>query len=194
MAIRVGINGFGRIGRLFCRAAQGKDIEIVGVNDLTDSQTLAHLLRYDSIHGRSPQDVQTADDALVIDGKKIPVSAERDPAKLPWKKLGAQIVLESTGRFVDRAGASAHLSAGAERVIISAPAKDPDVTIVLGVNSDAYAASSRLQQKAMGENRDVVIDVIGAAEFDNRLVRYGSRIGAIEDGRMLREMFVVSVA
>ena len=138
MAIRVGINGFGRIGRLFCRAAQGKDIEIVGVNDLTDSQTLAHLLRYDSIHGRSPQDVQTADDALVIDGKKIPVSAERDPAKLPWKKLGAQVVLESTGRFVDRAGASAHLSAGAERVIISAPAKDPDVTIVLGVNSDAY--------------------------------------------------------
>ncbi len=138
MAIRVGINGFGRIGRLFCRAAGGKDIEIVGINDLTDPRTLAHLLKYDSIHGLCPQDVNPAEAGIVIDGRKIPVTAERDPAKLPWADLGARIVIESTGHFADREGASRHLEAGAERVIISAPAKDPDVTIVLGVNTDAY--------------------------------------------------------
>jgi len=138
MAIRVGINGFGRIGRLVFRAARDKDIEIVGINDLTDAKTLAHLLKWDSIHGRFPGEVGPADGAIVVDGTKIPVSAERDPAKLPWKQLGAQIVIESTGHFADREGAGKHLEAGAERVIISAPAKDPDVTIVLGVNSDAY--------------------------------------------------------
>jgi glyceraldehyde 3-phosphate dehydrogenase len=138
MAIRVGINGFGRIGRLVFRAARGKDVEFVGINDLTDAATLAHLLEYDSVHGRYPGDVAAGDGGLVVDGRKIPVSAERDPAKLPWKKLGAEIVIESTGHFVDRAGASKHLSAGAERVIISAPAKEPDVTVVLGVNEGAY--------------------------------------------------------
>ena len=138
MAIRVGINGFGRIGRLVFRAARGKDVEFVGINDLTDAGTLAHLLKYDSIHGRFPGDVEAADGAIVVDGVKIPVTAERDPSKLSWKKLGAQLAIESTGHFVDREGASKHLEAGAERVIISAPAKDPDVTIVLGVNSDAY--------------------------------------------------------
>ncbi len=138
MAIRVGINGFGRIVRLFCRATGGKDIEIVGINDLTDPRTLAHLLKYDSIHGLCPQDVKPAEDGILIDGRKIPVTAERDPAKLPWADLGARIVIESTGHFADREGASKHLEAGAERVIISAPAKDPDVTIVLGVNTDAY--------------------------------------------------------
>ncbi len=138
MAIRVGINGFGRIGRLFCRAAGGKDIEIVGINDLTDPRTLAHLLKYDSIHGHCPHDVKPAEDGILIDGRRIPVTAERDPAKLPWADLGARIVIESTGHFADREGASKHLEAGAERVIISAPAKDPDVTIVLGVNTDAY--------------------------------------------------------
>jgi glyceraldehyde 3-phosphate dehydrogenase len=138
MAIRVGINGFGRIGRLVFRAARGKDVEFVGINDLTDARTLAHLLKYDSIHGRFPGDVEAADGAIVVDGVKIPVTAERDPSKLSWKKLGAQLAIESTGHFVDREGASKHLEAGAERVIISAPAKDPDVTIVLGVNSDAY--------------------------------------------------------
>jgi len=138
MAIRVGINGFGRIGRLFFRAALDKDIEIVGINDLTDAATLAHLLKYDSIHGICRADIQTADDAIVVDGRKIPVSAERDPAALPWKSLGAQIIIESTGIFAHREGASKHLEAGAERVIISAPAKDPDVTLVLGVNTDAY--------------------------------------------------------
>jgi glyceraldehyde 3-phosphate dehydrogenase len=138
MATRVGINGFGRIGRLFFRAARGKDLDVVGVNDLTDAATLAHLLKYDSIHGRYPGDVEAADGAIVVDGRRIPVTAERDPAKLPWKRLGAQVVIESTGIFTDRAGASKHLAAGAERVVISAPAKDPDVTIVLGVNADAY--------------------------------------------------------
>jgi glyceraldehyde 3-phosphate dehydrogenase len=138
MAIRVGINGFGRIGRLFFRAARGQSIEVVGINDLTDAKTLAHLLKYDSIHGHYPGSVEAGQDAIIVDGVAIPIRAERDPAQLPWAKLGAEIVVESTGRFVDREGASKHLKAGAKRVIISAPAKDPDVTIVLGVNSDAY--------------------------------------------------------
>jgi glyceraldehyde 3-phosphate dehydrogenase len=138
MAVRVGINGFGRIGRLAFRAAQGRDVEVVGLNDLTDAKTLAHLLKWDSVHGRFPGEVEAEPDGLVVNGKRIPVSAERDPAKLPWKKLGAQIVVESTGHFAHREGASKHLDAGAERVIISAPATDPDVTIVLGVNSDEY--------------------------------------------------------
>ena len=138
MATRVGINGFGRIGRLAFRAARGKNLEIVGINDLTDAKTLAHLLKYDSVHRHFPGEVKAADGAIVVDGKKIPITAERDPAKLPWKQLGAEIVIESTGAFTDRAGASKHLEAGAERVIITAPATDPDVTIVLGVNTDAY--------------------------------------------------------
>jgi glyceraldehyde 3-phosphate dehydrogenase len=138
MGTRIGINGFGRIGRLVFRAARDKDVEIVGINDLTDAKTLAHLLKYDSIHGGYPGEVRADDGAIVVDGKRIPISAERDPAKLPWKDLGAALVIESTGRFADREGASKHLNAGAERVIISAPAKDPDVTIVLGVNDDDY--------------------------------------------------------
>ena len=141
MTTAVGINGFGRIGRLVLRAAQGTDLQIVGINDLTDAGTLAHLLKYDSIHGHFPGKVEAADSAIVVDGTKIPVSAERDPSKLPWKSLGAKLVIESTGHFTDRAGASKHLDAGAERVIISAPAKDPDVTIVLGVNTEAYDPS-----------------------------------------------------
>jgi glyceraldehyde 3-phosphate dehydrogenase len=139
MATRVGINGFGRIGRLVFRAAaEKKNLEIVGINDLTDAATLAHLLKYDSIHGHYPGEVKAADGAIVVDGRRIPVTAERNPAALPWKKLGATLVIESTGHFTDRAGASKHLEAGAERVIISAPAKDPDVTIVLGVNDADY--------------------------------------------------------
>ncbi len=136
--MRVGINGFGRIGRLALRAARGTPIECVGINDLTDAKTLAHLLKWDSVHGPFPGQVEAADDAIVVDGKRIPVTAEKDPAKLPWKKLGAKIVIESTGHFTARDGASKHLEAGAERVLISAPAKDPDVTIVLGVNTGAY--------------------------------------------------------
>ena len=139
MATRVGINGFGRIGRLVFRAAaEKKNLEVVGINDLTDAATLAHLLKYDSIHGHYPGEVKAAEGAIVVDGRRIPVSAERNPAALPWKKLGASLVIESTGHFTDRAGASKHLEAGAERVIISAPAKDPDVTIVLGVNDGDY--------------------------------------------------------
>lgn len=141
MSVRVGINGFGRIGRLVFRAARGRDIEIVGVNDLTDAKTLAHLLKYDSIHGRFPGTVEAADNAIIVDGHKIPVCAERDPANLPWKELGAQIVVESTGLFTKREMAAKHITAGAERVIISAPAPDPDATIVLGVNDDAYDPS-----------------------------------------------------
>jgi len=149
MATRIGINGFGRIGRLAFRAAQGVDLEIVGINDLTDARTLAHLLKYDSVHGRFPGQVEAADEALVVDGKRIPISAERDPAKLPWRDLGATLVVESTGHFASREGASKHLEAGAERVIISAPAVDPDLTVVLGVNGDAYdPASHRIVSNA----------------------------------------------
>ena len=138
MAVKVGINGFGRIGRLSFRAMRDKDIEVVGINDLVDAKTLAHLLKYDSVHGRYPDDVTSDGDGLVVAGKRIPVSAERDPAQLPWKKLGAQIVVESTGLFTGREAAGKHLEAGAERVIISAPATDPDVTVVLGVNTEEY--------------------------------------------------------
>ena len=138
MATPIGINGFGRIGRLAFRAARGKDLEVVGINDLTDAKTLAHLLKWDSVHGPYPGSVEAADDAIVVDGKRIPVSAERDPAKLGWKKLGAQIVVESTGFFTKRDDAAKHIAAGAERVIISAPATEPDATIVLGVNGDEY--------------------------------------------------------
>jgi glyceraldehyde 3-phosphate dehydrogenase len=138
MTVRVGINGFGRIGRLAFRAARGKDVEVVGINDLTDAKTLAHLLKWDSIHGPFPGSVEAGENAIVVDGKKIPVTAEKDPAKLPWKERGARIVIESTGHFTDRAGAAKHIEAGAERVIISAPAKGPDATIVLGVNGDSY--------------------------------------------------------
>ena len=138
MSVRVGINGFGRIGRLVFRAAQGRDVEVVGINDIADPKTLAHLLKYDSIHGRFAGQVEAADSALVVNGKRIPVYAERNPADLPWGKVGAQIAIESTGLFTARDKAAAHLDAGAERVIISAPATDPDVTIVLGVNDADY--------------------------------------------------------
>jgi len=138
MSLRVGINGFGRIGRLVLRAARGRDLEIVGINDLADAKTLAHLLKYDSVHGRYPGDVQVDDGAITVEGRRIPISAERDPAKLPWRDLGAKLVIESTGFFANREGASKHLDAGAERVIISAPAKDPDLTVVLGVNEGEY--------------------------------------------------------
>ncbi|HYN75521.1 MAG TPA: type I glyceraldehyde-3-phosphate dehydrogenase [Candidatus Limnocylindria bacterium] len=140
MTVRVGINGFGRIGRNFYRAVQtsGADIEIVGVNDLTDNKTLAHLLKYDSILGRLGQDVSFTDDAIVVGGTTIKALAERDPAALPWGDLGADIVIESTGHFTDATKAKAHLDGGAKKVIISAPAKNEDVTIVLGVNEGDY--------------------------------------------------------
>ena len=141
MPIRVGINGFGRIGRNVVRAAKtmkATELEFVAVNDLTDTKTLAHLLKYDSVHGRFPGDVSAQGDGLGVDGKTVRVLSEKDPAKLPWKDLGVDVVLESTGRFTDRDQAALHLSAGARKVIISAPAKKEDITIVYGVNHEAY--------------------------------------------------------
>ena len=142
MAFRVAINGFGRIGRLVFRAGyKNKDLEFVAVNDLTDAKTLAHLLKYDSIHGTMNADVGVQDGSIVVDGKQLKVIAERIPEKLPWKDMGIDVVLESTGRFTDREGAEKHLSAGAKKVVISAPAKNPDVTFVLGVNEEVYDKS-----------------------------------------------------
>jgi glyceraldehyde 3-phosphate dehydrogenase len=142
MTVKIGINGFGRIGRLVFRAAiESGKVEVVGVNDLVDTKTLAHLLKYDSTHGHFPGTVEPAEGALIVNGKKIAVSAERDPAKLPWGKIGATIVVESTGIFTKREKAAAHLAAGAKKVIISAPADDADCTIVLGVNGDIYDAA-----------------------------------------------------
>jgi glyceraldehyde 3-phosphate dehydrogenase len=141
MAIRVGINGFGRIGRNVLRAAKqagATDIDFVAVNDLTDTRTLGHLLRYDSVHRRYPGTVEVKGQALLVDGDEIRVFAEKDPAALPWGDLGVDLVIESTGRFTDRASAAKHLEGGARKVIISAPAKNEDITIVLGVNEERY--------------------------------------------------------
>jgi glyceraldehyde 3-phosphate dehydrogenase len=140
MATRVAINGFGRIGRNILRAAKesGADLEFVAVNDLTDAATLAHLLRYDSVHGRYPGTVEASEDRLVVDGQEIRVSAERDPAQLPWKELDVDIVFEGTGVFTSRDKAQLHLDAGARKVIITAPAKGEDITVVLGVNHETY--------------------------------------------------------
>lgn len=139
MPVRIGINGFGRIGRCVFRAARRSQVEVVGINDLANPETLAHLLKYDSSHGIFEGDVSAATEALLVDGERIPVSCERHPERLPWAELEAQIVIESTGLFCDRESAAKHLAAGADRVLISAPASDPDVTIVPGVNDQAYS-------------------------------------------------------
>ncbi len=140
MAVKVAINGFGRIGRLVLRAALKKKsgLDFVAVNDLTDTKHLAHLFKYDSVHGRFDGDVKAEGDALVIDGRHVKVLAERDPAKLPWKALGVDVVLESTGHFTEKEKAQGHFTAGAKKVIISAPAKGEDITIVMGVNDRKY--------------------------------------------------------
>jgi len=140
MAIKVGINGFGRIGRLLYRAAieRNANIDFVAVNDLADAKTNAHLLKYDSVHGRFPGTVEVEGNNLVVNGKTLQVLSQRDPAALPWKDLGVYMAVESTGLFTDRESASKHLTAGAKKVLISAPAKNPDVTIVLGVNHETY--------------------------------------------------------
>ena len=139
MAVKVGINGFGRIGRNVLRAALGNnDIDFVAVNDLTSPATLAHLLKYDSILGNLPNEIKSGEDFISVDGKKIKVYAEKDPAKLAWADVGAQVVVESTGRFTDATKAKAHLGATVKKVIISAPATNEDITIVLGVNEDKY--------------------------------------------------------
>jgi len=150
MAIKVGINGFGRIGRLVFRSLLDKaDVEVVKINDLTDNATLAHLLKYDSIHGRFNGTVAYDDDSLTVNGKKIVASAERDPSQLAWGDLDVDVVVESTGRFVDRKGASMHLSAGAKKVVISAPAKgEIDATVVLGVNDDILTPDMKIISNA----------------------------------------------
>ncbi len=139
MSIRVGVNGFGRIGRVFFRAAlEAQDIEVVAVNDLADAKTLAHLLKHDSVHGNLPAEVSPKDGAIFVNGREVRVLGLKDPGSLPWKELGVDVVVESTGLFVDTATASKHIQAGAKKVIITAPAKDPDVTLVLGVNEAMY--------------------------------------------------------
>lgn len=137
--VKVGINGFGRIGRLVFRAAlNNPEIEVVAVNDLTDAKMLAHLLKYDSVHGTLEEEVTVDGDSFVVAGKRVKVLAERDPAQIPWKDLGVEIVVESTGRFTNRADAAKHLEAGAKKVVISAPGKEEDITIVMGVNEEKY--------------------------------------------------------
>lgn len=141
MAVRVGINGFGRIGRNVVRAAllsKQTELEFVGVNDITDPKTLGHLLKYDSVHGRFPGTVEVRGEALIVNGKEVRVTAIKEPEQLPWKELGVDLVLESTGRFTDRDSAAKHLAAGAKKVVISAPAKGEDITIVMGVNEKKY--------------------------------------------------------
>ena len=143
MATKVGINGFGRIGRLVFRACEADpDIEVVAVNDLTDSKTLAHLLKYDSVHGIFGEDVHADDEGFVVDGRHVKVLSERDPASLPWGEMGIEVVVESTGIFTDALKAAAHKEAGCLKVIISAPAKNEDVTVVMGVNDEEFDASS----------------------------------------------------
>jgi glyceraldehyde 3-phosphate dehydrogenase len=141
MAIKVGINGFGRIGRQVLRAAKETgvaDLDFVAVNDLTDTKTLAHLFKYDSVHGRYEGEVEAGEGSITVDGDEIRILAEKDPAKLPWKSLGVDVVLESTGRFTNADDARKHIAGGARKVVISAPAKGEDITIVMGVNSDKY--------------------------------------------------------
>ncbi|MGH7812757.1 MAG: type I glyceraldehyde-3-phosphate dehydrogenase [Candidatus Binataceae bacterium] len=139
MAIKVGINGFGRIGRMFLRAAlEKRELEIVAVNDITDAHTLAHLLKYDSVHGPLKQEVTVEGNAISVGGRKIVVLAERDPAQLPWQKMGVQVTVESTGRFTKRDAARLHLAAGAKKVVVSAPVEGSDITICLGVNQEIY--------------------------------------------------------
>jgi glyceraldehyde 3-phosphate dehydrogenase len=173
MTVRVGVNGFGRIGRNFWRAvdtqrqAGSTEIEIVGVNDITDNQTLAHLLKYDSILGRLPYDVSATDEDIVVDGKPFKGLAVRDPGQLPWKDLGVDVVIESTGLFTKRDAAAKHLEAGARKVVISAPATGEDVTIVMGVNDDAYDGTQEIISNAscttncLGPLAKVIDDLAG---------------------------------
>ena len=173
MTVRVGVNGFGRIGRNFWRAVDAQrqagtsDIEIVGVNDITDNATLAHLLKYDSILGRLPYDVSSTEEDIVVDGKPFKGLAVRDPAQLPWKDLGVDVVIESTGIFTKRDAAAKHLEAGAKKVIISAPASGEDITVVMGVNDDKYDGSQDVISNAscttncLGPLAKVIDDLAG---------------------------------
>lgn len=146
---KVAINGFGRIGRLtFKSLLKNSSIEVVAINDLTDTKTLAHLLKYDSVHGKFPGTVEATNDGIIVNGKEIKIYAEREPAKLPWGTLGVDVVLESTGRFVDPAGAGGHITAGAKKVVISAPAKGDITTVVLGVNEEVLTGNEEIVSNA----------------------------------------------
>jgi len=139
MAVKVAINGFGRIGRLVYRAGfKSREVEFIAVNDLTDAKTMAHLLKYDSVHGIMEAEVKATSNSLIIDGQELKTFSMKDPESLPWKELGIDVVLESTGKFTDRSGAEKHLMAGAKKVVISAPAKNPDVTVIFGINQEEY--------------------------------------------------------
>jgi glyceraldehyde 3-phosphate dehydrogenase len=139
MSVKIAINGFGRIGRLVFRAGyKNKNVEFVAINDIADAKTLAHLLKYDSVHGTMNADIKAGNNSIIVDGKEVKTFAVRDPEALPWKDMAVDVVLESTGKFTDKAGAEKHLKAGAKKVVISAPAKGPDVTVVLGVNQEIY--------------------------------------------------------
>ena len=147
--IKVAINGFGRIGRLTFKSLLNRnDVEVVAINDLTDTKTLAHLLKYDSVHGRFDGEVSASADGIVVNGKEIRIYAEREPKNLPWGKLGVDVVLESTGRFVDEKGAGGHLEAGAKKVVISAPAKGNIPTVVLGVNAETLKGDETIVSNA----------------------------------------------
>ena len=170
MVTRVGINGFGRIGRNFYRAylERGKDLEVVAVNDLAAPDVLAHVLRYDSTHGVLNAEIKATPDEISVDGQSFRVLSEREPAALPWKDLGIDVVVESTGLFTDRESASQHLEAGAQKVVISAPATDPDITIVLGVNDDAYdkerhhlVSNASCTTNSVGPMAKVLLDSFG---------------------------------
>ena len=173
MSIKVGINGFGRIGRLVFRAAfKEPDIEVVGVNDITDAKTLAHLLKYDSIHGQFPEDVIVGDNSFTVGDRIVKVMAERDPGNLPWDVLGAEVVLECTGLFRDKEKASKHISAGAKKVLISAPAKNHDGTFVKGVNFDQYDASKH-QVVSIGSCTTNCLAPVVKVLHDNFKIKYG---------------------
>jgi glyceraldehyde 3-phosphate dehydrogenase len=174
MATKVAINGFGRIGRNLFRAAllRKAPLEFVAVNDITDAKTLAHLLKYDSVHGILDMDVKAEGDGITVSGKTIKVSAERDPSKLPWKQLGVDVVVESTGLFTDKDKASAHLTAGAKKVFISAPAKGADATVVLGVNDEAYDKSKH-QVISIGSCTTNCLGPIAKVIWDNFGIEYG---------------------
>ena len=173
MAIRVGINGFGRIGRNVLRAGLNKEgLEFVAVNDLTDAQTLAHLLKYDSVHGKFGARVEAKGDVIKIDGKEVKVFALKDPGQLPWRDLKVDVVLESTGKFTDRAGGSKHMGAGAKKVVVSAPAKDPDISLVLGVNEKDYDPSKH-HVLSMGSCTTNALAPIAKILVDEFGVEYG---------------------
>ena len=197
MTVRVGINGFGRIGRNFYRAllASGADIEVVGVNDLTDTKTLAHLLKYDSILGRLGKDVVAGDgEIIVVDTSRFPVFAERDPGNLPWAKVGADVVLESTGFFTDAASAGKHISAGAKKVIISAPAKGEDFTVVMGVNHEDYDPA---KHHIISNARSTLEPAATAARAERRRLassKLASRLAVARTSRRMRRSSQASTA